>query len=106
MKKGQKSDFKCDFYKNKKLFMIDDTGVNKILHWKNSHGTNKSIKYFIGYNDDDVIRPLCIKLPKWLDMHNTLKIIIILIIVIIMIIIIIIIIRRKRIRIRIRTKIC
>ena len=32
MKKGQKSDFKCDFYKNKKLFMIDDTGVNKILH--------------------------------------------------------------------------
>ena len=29
------------------------------------HGTNKvQIKYFIGYNDDDVIRPLCIKLPQ------------------------------------------
>ena len=28
------------------------------------YGTNKSIKYFIGCNDDDVIRPLCIKLPQ------------------------------------------
>ena len=23
-----------------------------------------SLKYFIGYNDDNVIRPLCIKLPQ------------------------------------------
>ena len=23
-----------------------------------------SLKYFIGYNDDDVIRPLCIRLPQ------------------------------------------
>ena len=30
---------------------------------KEPYGTNKSIKYFIGYNDDDVIRPLYIKLP-------------------------------------------
>ena len=26
-----------------------------------------SLKYFIGYNDDDVIRPLCIKLPQIID---------------------------------------
>ena len=26
-----------------------------------------SLKYFIGYNDDDVIRPLCIKLPQMTD---------------------------------------
>ena len=31
---------------------------------KEAYGTNKSIKYFIGYNVDDVIRPLCIKLPQ------------------------------------------
>ena len=24
----------------------------------------KSFKYFIGYNDNDVLRPLCIKLPQ------------------------------------------
>ena len=28
------------------------------------HGTKNSFKYFIGYNDNDVIRPLCIKLPQ------------------------------------------
>ena len=31
---------------------------------KEAYGTNKSIKYFNGYNVDDVIRPLCIKLPQ------------------------------------------
>ena len=29
---------------------------------KEPYRANKSIKYFIGYNDDDVIRLLCIKL--------------------------------------------
>ena len=31
---------------------------------KESYGTKNSLKYFFGYNDDDVIRPLCIKLPQ------------------------------------------
>ena len=31
---------------------------------KEPYGTIKSIKYFIEYNDDDVIRLLCIKLPQ------------------------------------------
>ena len=34
---------------------------------KEAYGTNKSIKYFIGYNVDDVIRPLCIKLPQMIE---------------------------------------
>ena len=55
---------KSNFYKNKKLFNINDLDVNKILvSKKESYGTKKSLKYFIGYNDD-VIRPLCIKLPQ------------------------------------------
>ena len=54
-----------NFYKNKKLFNIHDLDVNKILiPKKESYGTKNSLKYFIGYNDDDVIRPLCIKLPQ------------------------------------------
>ena len=53
------------FYKNKRLFNIHDLDVNKILiSKKESYGTKKSLKYFIGYNDDEVIRPLCIKLPQ------------------------------------------
>ena len=30
----------------------------RIIWYKNS------LKYFIGYNDDDVIRPICINLPQ------------------------------------------
>ena len=57
---------KSDFYRNKKLFNILDLDVNKILvSKKESYGTKNSCKYIIGYNDDDdVIRPLCIKLPQ------------------------------------------
>ena len=54
---------KSHFYKNKKVFKLDDIDFNKILiSKKEPYGANKSIKYFIGYSDDDVIRPLCIKL--------------------------------------------
>ena len=38
-----------------------------IKHWflKDNHMfEKKSFKYFIGYDHDDVIRPLCIKLPQ------------------------------------------
>ena len=56
---------KSNFYKNKKLFNIHDLDVNKILLPKKEwYGTKNSLKYFIGNNDDDVIRPLCIKLPQ------------------------------------------
>ena len=57
---------KSNFYKSKKLFNIHDLDVNKILVSKReSYGTKNLLKYFIGYNDDDdVIRPLFIKLPQ------------------------------------------
>ena len=56
---------KSDFYKIKKVFEIDEIDADKILVSKiEPYGANKSIRYFIGYNDDDVIRPLCIKLPQ------------------------------------------
>ena len=57
---------KSNFRKNKKIFNVYDLDVNKILvSKKESNGTKNSLKYFIGYNDDDdVIRPLCIKLPQ------------------------------------------
>ena len=60
---------KCNFYKNKKVTKIDHIDVNKILVSKKElYGTKNSFKYFIGYNDNDVIRPLCLKLPQndWL----------------------------------------
>ena len=56
---GEKKINESVFYKNKKPFKIDDIDVDKI-----SYGTKKSIKYFISYNDNDVIRPLCIMIPQ------------------------------------------
>ena len=56
---------KSDFYKNKKINRIDDIDVNKILvSKKESYGTKNSFKYFIGYNDNNVVRPLCVRLPQ------------------------------------------
>ena len=41
---------KSNFYKNKKLFNLNDIDVNKILvSKKESYGTKDLLKYFIGY---------------------------------------------------------
>ena len=56
---------KSNFYKNKKLFDIDNIDADKILiSKKEPHGTNNSYKYYIGYNDNDNIIPLLIKFPQ------------------------------------------
>ena len=62
---GDKKIKKSDFYENKKVTKIEDIEVNKILvPKKEPYGTKNSFRYFIGYNNNDVIRPLCIKLPQ------------------------------------------
>ena len=57
---------KGNFYnKNKKTFNIDDNDVNKILvSKKEQYGKHNSFKYFIGYNDNNVIRPLYLLLSQ------------------------------------------
>ena len=56
---------KSTFYKNKKINNIEDIDVNNILvSKKESYGNKNSLKYFIGYNDNDIIRSLCIRLPQ------------------------------------------
>ena len=51
---------KCDFYnKNKKIFNLNEIDINKILvSRKETYGKYNLFKYFIGYNDNGVIRPL------------------------------------------------
>ena len=47
------------------MFNLHDLDVNKILvSKKESYGTKNSLKYFIGCNGDEVIRPFCIMLPQ------------------------------------------
>ena len=67
-KKMKKSDF---YNKNKKIFNIDDIDVNKILVSKKvQYGKYNSFKYFIRYNDNDVIRPLYLGLSQMTDYIN------------------------------------
>ena len=65
-KKKKKNKQKNTFMlKLKKIFNIDDIDFNKIsVSKKEQYGKNNSSIYFIGYNDNDVIRPLCLKLSK------------------------------------------
>ena len=56
---------KSIFYKNKTRNNIEDIDVNNILvSKKEPYGKKNSFKYIIGYNDNDIIRPLCIRLPQ------------------------------------------
>ena len=58
-------DDKSIFYKNKKIYSTDDIDLNNILvSKKEPYGNKNLVKYFIGYNDNDIIRPLCIRLPQ------------------------------------------
>ena len=53
------------FYKNKTINTIENIDVNNMLVSKKElYGNKNSVKYFIGYNDNDIIRPLCIRLPQ------------------------------------------
>ena len=54
------------FYKSRKPFNLSDIDVNEIVISKEVvYGTNNSLKYFIGYFDeDDLIRPLLLKFPQ------------------------------------------
>ena len=53
---------KSSFYKNKELSKIDEIDVDKIQDSKKeSYGTKSSLKYFIGYNNDVVIKTIMYK---------------------------------------------
>ena len=62
---------KATFTITKKIFNIDDIDLNKILvSTKEQYGNYNSFKYFIGYNDNDIIRPLCLK-PSQMTGYNS-----------------------------------
>ena len=53
------------------MFNIDDICVNKtVVSKKEQYGKYKSFKYFIGYNDNDAIRPLHLELSQMTGYFN------------------------------------
>ena len=56
---------RSSFYNNKKINNIEDIDVNNTLvSKKEPYGRKNSLKCFIRYNDNDIIRLLCIRLPQ------------------------------------------
>ena len=75
IKFGDKEINKRSFYKDKKLFKIEEIDINKILvSKKEPYGKeNNSFKYFVEYNDDNAIRSLRIRLPQMIGYINYFK---------------------------------
>ena len=63
---GEQKMLKGNFWKSKNVIKIDDIDVNKVLVSKEEPYGSKKF-YFIRYNDNDVIRPLCVKLPQMVE---------------------------------------
>ena len=60
---GDKKIKKSDFCKNKKVTNIDDNDADKILVSKQEpYGKKNHLNTLLDKNDNNVIRPLCIKL--------------------------------------------
>ena len=56
---------KSQFDKNRKKYNIEEIDANKtLISKKTAYGKKYLFKYFIGYNDNDVIKPLFVKLPQ------------------------------------------
>ena len=64
IKFGDKEVDKKDFYSSKKAILLDSVDLSKIVvssRWKLNDTT---YKYFCGYLNNDVIKPLCVILPQ------------------------------------------
>ena len=57
---------KKEFHKSKQAIDLDSvtTATDKIVVSDKFRHSEEGYKYFIGYQEDEIIRPLCIKLPQ------------------------------------------
>ena len=64
IKFGDEEVDKKEFYSSKKAILLDSVDLSKIIvssRWKVNDTT---YKYFCGYLNNDVIKPLCVILPQ------------------------------------------
>ena len=55
---------KKEFHKSKQAIDLDSAITDKIVISDKFRHNEESFKYFIGYQEDEIIRPLCIILPQ------------------------------------------
>ena len=57
---------KKEFHKSKQAIDLDSVTTDKIVVSDKFRDSEKVYKYFIGYKEDEIIRPLCITSNEWL----------------------------------------
>ena len=63
IKFGEKEVDKKDFHSSKQPILLDSVDKSKIVISDKWRINDTSIKFFIGYLNEDIVRPLCIILP-------------------------------------------
>ena len=55
---------KKDFHKSKQAIDLDSVTTDKIVVSGKFRHSEEGYKYFIGYQEDEIVKPLCIILPQ------------------------------------------
>ena len=55
---------KKEFHKSKESINLDSVNVNQIVVSDKFKDSDGGFKYFIGYNEGEIVKPLCIILPQ------------------------------------------
>ena len=55
---------KKEFHKSKQAIDLDSVDTDKIVVSDKFRHSEESFKYFIGYQEDEIVKPLCIILPQ------------------------------------------
>ena len=55
---------KKEFHKSKQLIGLKLVDFNKIVTSDKFKHNDDGFKYFVGYKEDDITRPLCVTLPQ------------------------------------------
>ena len=53
-----------EFHKSKQSIGLKSVNVDQIVVSDKFRHSGKGFKYFIGYHDDEIVKPLCIILPQ------------------------------------------
>ena len=64
IKFGNKEVNKKEFYSSKEAILLDSIDLSKIVVSKKWKIDDKTYRYFCGYLNNDVIKPLCVILPQ------------------------------------------
>ena len=64
---------KNEFHKSKQLINLDLVNVDQIVISDKFKHSDDGFKYFIGYKEGDIIKPLCIILSQMIGRIKTLK---------------------------------